>query len=240
MINKYKNNIILLFAVSIKESNRVGFKTFGTPKRARPEQNYRIQNQLKQFRKILGSHQKYFSNSTFLSRGHFAPDADFIFSSHQFATYFYANVCPQFQSINGGNWVQVEMITRRMAEQSQTNLNIYTGAYDQLALPSESGDLIPLYLSDTNQIEVPKYIWKIVHNQRTQSAIVFVTLNNPHANKREVNELCPNICSRAGINKIQFNTIKKGFTVCCEYNTFSRIIPSFQLSVRNLLILNEK
>lgn len=218
----------------------MGFKITGVPKRAKPEQNYRVRNQLNHFRQTLGQHQKYFTNNTYLSRGHLAPDADFIFSSWQFATYFYANVCPQFQSINGGNWVSIETIVRRLAEQQQTNLNIYTGAYDQLELPSESGNLVPLFLSDTNQIEVPKYLWKIVHNPRTQSAIVFITLNNPYANKREVSEICPSVCGQANISDNKFNTVKKGLSYCCEYHTFARIVPSLQLNVRNLMTLDTR
>lgn len=52
----------------------------------------------------------------FLSRGHLAPDADFLFSAHQFLTYFYVNVAPQWQSINAGNWLKVEENTRKIAK----------------------------------------------------------------------------------------------------------------------------
>lgn len=192
---------------------------------------------MEHFNKVLGSNQHYFTTKAFLSRGHLAPDADFIFSSGQFATYFYANVVPQFQSINGGNWVTVEMLTRRLAEQEQTQLNIYTGTFDQLALSSSSGDIVPLYIAPQLQIEVPKYLWKIVYNSRKQSAIVFVKLNNPYTNKRETDYLCENICEEAGIERSHFGTFKRGFTYCCSYQSFLRVVSTIELNVRNLLTL---
>lgn len=88
---------------NIKESDRVSFKIDGIPRRAKAEVSYRKQAQIEHFKSILGRQQSYFTNTSFLSRSHLTPDADFVFSSGQFATYFYANVAPQFQSINGSN-----------------------------------------------------------------------------------------------------------------------------------------
>lgn len=223
---------------AIKEQRRVDFKATGIPKLAMIEQNFRKQSQISHFRQLLGQNQPYFTNGTFLSRGHLAPDADFIFSSGQFATYFYANVCPQFQSINAGNWLSIESTTRRLAEQAATNINIYTGTYGQLALSSADGDLVPLYMSTTKQIEVPKYTWKIVHNPRTQAAIVFITLNNPFSSRRENEPLCPDVCEMAGVNYKNFNTAKKGFTICCTYEAFSQIVSTIDLKARNILTLS--
>lgn len=109
--------------------------------------------------------------------------------------------------------------------------------HEQLALPSASGDLIDLYLSDTNQIEVPKYIWKIVHNPQKQSAIVFITLNNPYATRNEVRDFCTNICEEAGITTKKFREIKKGYTNCCAFDEFSRTISPININVRSLLKL---
>ena len=40
----------------------------------------------------------------FLSRGHMAPDGDFIEAGSQDATYYFMNTAPQRQNFNGANW----------------------------------------------------------------------------------------------------------------------------------------
>ncbi|XP_031626491.1 uncharacterized protein LOC116342852 [Contarinia nasturtii] len=224
---------------NIKESDRRSFKANGIPKLAKVEVSYRKQTQINHFKSKLGTGQRYFTNSSFLSRGHLTPDADFVFSSAQFATYFFANVCPQFQSINGANWNRVENVARNLAEQEKTTLNIYTGVYGQLALASSSGDSVPLYLSETNQIEVPEYLWKIVHNSRTNAAIVFITSNNPFAKQSDVRHLCSDVCQEGGISFTQ--TARRGFTYCCTYEDFARRVAIQRpLTADRLLKLHSK
>jgi hypothetical protein len=40
----------------------------------------------------------------YLSRGHMAPDGDFIDAASQDASYYFMNAAPQFQTFNNGNW----------------------------------------------------------------------------------------------------------------------------------------
>ncbi|XP_059478930.1 uncharacterized protein LOC132198744 isoform X2 [Neocloeon triangulifer] len=61
---------------------------------------------------LLGSQElanKYIgAGDYYLARGHLAARADFVFSSHQRATFWYVNVAPQWQTFNGGNWNTLE------------------------------------------------------------------------------------------------------------------------------------
>lgn len=43
-------------------------------------------------------------SQVFLSRGHLAPDGDFIDAASQDATYYFLNTAPQWQCFNGANW----------------------------------------------------------------------------------------------------------------------------------------
>lgn len=40
----------------------------------------------------------------YMSRGHMAPDGDFIDAASQDASYYFMNTAPQFQTFNNGNW----------------------------------------------------------------------------------------------------------------------------------------
>lgn len=46
----------------------------------------------------------------YLSRGHMAPDGDFIDAASQDASYYFMNTAPQFQTFNNGNWKYVTFI----------------------------------------------------------------------------------------------------------------------------------
>lgn len=116
---------------------------------------------------LLGTNQQYFNSTSFLSRGHLTPDADFELTTAQFATYFYVNVVPQFQTINGGNWIRVENLARDLAAAAKTNLYIYTGVYGQLELENSYGVATPLWLESSEKILVPNifltiYLLKLI------------------------------------------------------------------------------
>lgn len=234
------SNFLFVSIDGVKESKRINFKNTGIPKRAKVDQNYRIASQIEHFNKILGARQEFFSNKSFLSRGHLAPDADFIFASGQFATYFYANAHPQFQAVNAGNWLRVESLTRNIAADLCEDLTVYTGVYEQLKLPNDKGELVELYLTDNKLIEVPKWTWKVVKSERTDSAIVFITMNDPFASKKELVEFCPNVCKEAGFDTKAFETTRKGYTFCCALSEFRKAVKTLpvNLKAKNLLKSN--
>ena len=57
------------------------------------------------------------------------------------------NVAPQWQVFNNGNWKAVEMAVRSYAEQSGAVLRVITGTLGQLALSSDDGVNVRLFLS---------------------------------------------------------------------------------------------
>lgn len=205
-----------------------------------PATSYTKTAQIKHFKKVLGSGQSYFTSTSYLARGHLTPDADFIFPSAQFATYFYVNACPQFQSVNGGNWLRVESLVRHLAQHYNTDLLVATGSFEQLQLPDHNGQLSNLFLSTDNGIIVPKWLWKVVKNQNINAAIVLITLNNPFSSIENVEEFCENICAKAFLNSKHFRTMSKGYTFCCEIGDFQRTVKSVpnDLMAPNVLSCN--
>ncbi|GAB0091767.1 DNA/RNA non-specific endonuclease [Sergentomyia squamirostris] len=225
---------------AVIESSRPSFKTAGSAPQVSPATSYTQVSQMSRLTFLLGSQaqaERFLTSSSFMSRGHLAPDGDGIYRSWQFATYFYTNVAPQWQQTNGGNWLRVEDKTRTKAHNIQQDLLIFTGTFDILTLPHVNGQQIPLTL-EAGGIEVPKWYWKIVKSTTNNAAIALITLNNPFATSISANELlCPDICSSSGWGDSNFSNFARGYTYCCNVqNLMSRItwIPS-EASANNVL-----
>lgn len=146
-----------------------------------------------------------------------------------------------------------------IAQKHQSDLTIYTGTYDKLTLASERTGRRTLYLEENDKIEVPKWFWKIVHNETSDSAIVLMTLNNPHAKLVDAQSInlqnletkllltiyiftgfCQNICSSVGLISHGLKSLKKGYTYCCELNDFRKTVTTVpsNLNPKNILELS--
>lgn len=188
------------------------FKTTEVPAKISPATAYTKAAQLKRFETILGSEsaaQKYITDKSFLARGHLACDADGVFDSWQSATYYYVNVCPQWQGINNGNWKAVEFAVRAKAADLKREVIVYTGAHDVLKLENKNISLVP------EGIFVPKWSWKILKDPQSNSGIAFLTLNNPFITSNP-SMLCTDVCAQYNWSITNSKVFDKGYTVCCE------------------------
>lgn len=170
--------------------------------------------------------QKYINNHSFLSRGHLAPDADFILAPLQYSTYYYLNAVPQWQSINDANWKRLENKIRKVADKRQETLLLITGTHNVLSLPDLNGNSVKLYLIGENRLPVPKYIWKIVYSKTTKQAIVLVSVNNPFETLDSSDFFCKDICGRVGWSSAVWKQIAKGFVFCCNYEEFAHAVAT--------------
>lgn len=139
-----------------------------------------------------------------------------------------------------GNWLQVERLSRILAQKAQSELTIYTGVYDILTLPSERTGRRTVFLEESERFPVPKWFWKILVNESSDAAIVLMTLNNPHAKLAEAQGFCNNICSSVGLISAGLKRLNKGFTYCCELNDFRKTVSFVPktISAKNLLELS--
>lgn len=208
----------------MKDSRRRNFKTTGMSATTKADKVYNKKSQIDRFSDIFGTQQIYINNSMHLSRGHLTPDADFVFPNFQLATYFYVNVAPEFQSVNGGNWARIEFMARELASDYKSEFTIYTGIFETLSLPNRLGQPVEIFLDSNHKINVPKWFWKVIKNERLDAGIVMITLNNPFAKRDEIVEFCPNVCKRASLTSKHFEIIKKGYTFCCEVNAFKNVV----------------
>ncbi|VVC24486.1 Hypothetical protein CINCED_3A001670 [Cinara cedri] len=119
---------------SQKDGYRISFKEGGLFPSFSANVAYNRDHQKYMFSKIISRSvaNQYINNYAFFARGHLAPRADFIFDSQQAATFYYANVGPQWQSFNNGNWEKLESAIRKFVINKQLELIVYTGTYDIL------------------------------------------------------------------------------------------------------------
>ncbi|XP_049307978.1 uncharacterized protein LOC105226713 isoform X3 [Bactrocera dorsalis] len=186
---------------------------------------YTKATQRTRFEALFGANQNFINGVSFLARGHIAPFADFIFCYEQYATFYYANVAPEWQVVNAGNWVRVENAVRKIASSKQSDVLVFTGTLGVLQLrnPLTSRDT-SIYLGVNQTIAVPKWFYKVVMHRSFAYDIVFITLNNPFARNAVREEFCNNICSRVcyqhKLDCSKFQDTNKGYTFCCELKDF--------------------
>lgn len=186
---------------------------------------YSQQMQMRRLRDILGNNFNLQRN--YIQRGHLAAYADFSMQSWQYASNYYINVFPQWNSINNGNWKILENMVRIQAEITKRTYKVYTGTHGTLRLNLREIDLYRGATANRNRFPVPEYSWKIVVDENARSAIGFMTLNNPFIQRTTVVvDPCTNICATSKWAHPSFsrNNPTGGYTICCDVNDMMRRI----------------
>lgn len=121
---------------------------------------------------------------------------------------------------------------KRYIDQRNLNADIYTGTYGILQFNDRNGKSQNMYLSSNtksklSQIPVPKIYYKIVVTD-DMAGIVFIGVNNPHANMQEIKQnyiYCENVISK--VNYIPWKeNIAKGFMYACSVDEFQKFVPN--------------
>lgn len=182
---------------------------------------------------ILAS--EYISNQSHLTRGHLVPEEDFAFISWKYATFFFLNACPQWTTIDEGNWHLVESMVRKLRNSVNEQLQIITGTHEILELKDRSGSFKQLYLSQRGRkFPVPKYIWKLIYSEKTKKAVILVIYNNPY--EATAKYLCSSVCNTHGWYSEEWSDIKHGFVQCCSFVQFKQVVRGVPtLSINGIL-----
>lgn len=170
------------------------------------------------------------SGDLFLSRGHMAARADFIFNNHQRATFYFVNVAPQWQTFNGGNWAILEDYMKRYVARKNIDTEIYTGTHGIVTYKDVDGVQQKIYLSstaDSQKIPVPKIYYKVVIDTRNKAGIVFIGVNDPYATDEEIQKdytYCRNVIDK--VNYIPWNKSNRmmGYMYACSVKEFVKAI----------------
>merc|ERR1712180_154234 len=167
------------------------------------------------------------SGTDYFAKGHLSPDAAFVYNVLQDATYYFINVAPQFQSFNNGNWKALEMAVRDLGTSLGRDLQVVTGTYDILQYPNSKKKLTDIFLEEEKSlVPAPKYYWKLVRDPITDTAAVFIGLNNPHI-KKAPRKLCRDRCGdMSSWVKWDVSRLDAGYMYCCSVEDASKRIKA--------------
>lgn len=211
----------------------------GLPPNASANLVYKQSYQKRHFTRLLGTEalsRRYIRiGKSYLARGHLTPVADFQYAAWQFSSFYYINTTPQWQSINAGNWKNIENEIREFSKNRPSALKVYTGTYGDTLLENHNGFPVTIFLAH-HKFPVSLYLWKIIYCEIEKRAIVFVVLNHPFVpfvTKRDY--ICPNICHKYGWDSEKWKRLDKGYLICCNYHQFKHVVPYPQLVVKGIL-----
>ncbi|EDV40782.1 uncharacterized protein Dana_GF23745 [Drosophila ananassae] len=197
---------------------------------------YSQSNQLEAFSAALGlDASQYFDTvqDLYLTRGQLAGRNDFIHSSAQRATHFYVNAVPQWRSANIGNWLAVETSLRQFVADESLNVSVYSGSWDVATLPNSQGVQTPLYLNvESQQLPVPRILYKVVVDQESRKGVVLVVANNPHVSLAEILEdyvICEDIGAQITWVDWDKTDILQGYSYACAVDDFIKVVKDLPL-----------
>lgn len=207
------------------------------------DQLYRFDTQLNTVAKILNStelaKQRLKKSVQFLSRGHMAAKADFVYGSQQRSTFWYLNTAPQWQSFNGGNWNTLEMNVRRFAATRHLDLDVYTGVHGQMTMEDIHGKQQPVHLHVRGAVlSAPRFYWKVIYDPVSKRGTAFVGLNDPFI--RWITDdvyLCTDISGKIKWLQWQADNITAGVSYACSIDDLRRAVPAVpMLDVIGILV----
>ncbi|KAL3276548.1 hypothetical protein HHI36_011923 [Cryptolaemus montrouzieri] len=172
----------------------------------------------------------------FLAKGHLTAKSDFVYGYQQDITFHYVNAAPQWQTFNGGNWELVENSVKKLAQDRNMDLAVYTGTFGISTLPNtESVDTsLFLYVEGTlKELPVPEFYWKVVLDMVTSQAVAIIGVNNPYIQDSSKYIFCEDISSNLTWLEFKRDDLTNGFTYACDVNEFRQTVqqlPSFNVS----------
>uniref|UniRef100_A0A182YBL0 DNA/RNA non-specific endonuclease/pyrophosphatase/phosphodiesterase domain-containing protein n=1 Tax=Anopheles stephensi TaxID=30069 RepID=A0A182YBL0_ANOST len=168
----------------------------------------------------------------FFARGHLAAKSDFVFGSHQRASFWFMNVAPQWQRFNGFNWQRIETGLKAYVASNDLRLAVYTGTYGVLKLLDGNGDPQEVFLDfDPNRdpagrVPAPALFYKVLLDEDNDAGLALIGVNNPHASEEEIAEsyvVCKDVAGEVRWLRWDRNTIADGYVYACDVNEFNRV-----------------
>jgi len=167
----------------------------------------------------------------FMARGHLMPNGDGIYAYEKKATFYFINAHPQWQTVNGGNWNQLEDKVRAYAGNRKTTLTVYTGTFGVTTLDDVNGNPVEIWLGRNMQgklvkkLPCPHLTWKVVHDEERGTGVAVIQFNNPWSTVQPKDILCEDICDQLSWITWKVRDMRLGYTYCCDVASFHKALP---------------
>lgn len=201
---------------------------------------YSQKNQLKQVAKLVKQPiasapvSSFLKEGQYLTRGHLASKADFIYASQQRSSFNYLNVAPQWQRFNNGHWQIVEDKMRQLVARLDLSVTVYTGTYGVMPVPQQSeaaGFHLATDAEGEGVLPVPRLYYRVlIDNQNRSRGLALVGVNNPHATLSEIEDsyiICPPVDVHHVsllLRWLQAEDLKKGYLYACRVADLAKAV----------------
>ena len=108
----------------------------------------------------------------------------------------------------------------------QLDLTLYTGTTGVMELKDVKDKLVPVFLYNGDQLPVPQYYWKVLHDAEGGAGVAVVGINNPHLDSvPDTDLLCSPLPSHPLLNISEPHNIKSGYMFACKVEDLAEAVP---------------
>ena len=102
---------------------------------------------------------------------------------------------------------------------------MYSGTHGILQYPDKNNTRRDIYLFEDKYVPAPLYFWKVVRDPASNTAAVFLGLNDPHESRAPV-ELCLNRCAEMSWVDWEMTDLDGGYMYCCDLQEAAAAFPA--------------
>ena len=114
---------------------------------------------------------------------------------------------------------------------------VYTGTHGILQYRDVNNNKKDIFLYEDKYVPAPRLFWKVLRETESNTAAVFIGLNDPHESRAPL-ELCPNRCAEMAWVDWEMTDLDGGYMYCCDLQEAAAVLPevgSLRLSSSGLL-----
>ena len=103
-------------------------------------------------------------------------------------------------------------------------IDVYTGTHGILQYRDLNNNKKDIFLYEDKYVPAPRFFWKVLRERDSNTAAVFIGLNDPHESLAPL-ELCPNRCAEMAWVDWEMTDLDGGYMYCCDLQEAASVFP---------------